>query len=156
MQVEKQAEEKVKNNRIELNFPEFPLSIRQTSSGEEIFDIIRKQFVALTPEEWVRQHCVHLLANTYPKELIAVEGSLKVNGMNKRFDILVYDKKLKPFLLVECKRTEVEITQKTIDQVLAYNHTLNAPNIFLTNGLSHFILAKHADTYDFQNSLPKM
>jgi type I site-specific restriction endonuclease len=76
--------------------------------------------------------------------------------MNKRFDILVYDKKLKPFLLVECKRTEVEITQKTIDQVLAYNHTLNAPNIFLTNGLSHFILAKHANTYDFQNSLPKM
>ena len=154
--MEKQAEEKVKNNRIELNFPEFPLSIRQTSSGEEIFDIIRKQFVALSPEEWVRQHCIHLLVNYYPKQLIAVEGSLKVNGMNKRFDILVYDKELKPFLLVECKRTEVEITQKTIDQVLAYNHTLNAPNIFLTNGLSHFILAKQGNNYSFQSNLPLM
>lgn len=154
--MEKQAEEKVKNNRIELNFPEFPLSIRQTFSGEEIFDIIRKQYVALTPEEWVRQHCLHLLANTYPKELIAVEGSLKVNRMNKRFDILVYDKELKPFLLVECKRTEVEITQKTIDQVLAYNHTLNAPNVFLTNGLSHFILAKQGNNYSFQSNLPLM
>lgn len=154
--MEKQAEEKVKNNRIELNFPEFSLSIRQTSSGEEIFDIIRKQYVALTPEEWVRQHCVHLLANTYPKELIAVEGNIKVNGMNKRFDILVYDKELKPFLLVECKRTEVEITQKTIDQVLAYNHTLNAPNVFLTNGLSHFILAKQGNNYSFQSNLPLM
>ena len=76
--------------------------------------------------------------------------------MNKRFDILVYDKELKPFLLVECKRTEVEITQKTIDQVLAYNHTLNAPNIFLTNGLSHFILAKQGNNYSFQSNLPKM
>lgn len=146
----------MKNNRIELNFPEFPLSIRQTFSGEEIFDIIRKQYVALTPEEWVRQHCLHLLASTYPKELIAVEGSLKVNRMNKRFDILVYDKELKPFLLVECKRTEVEITQKTIDQVLAYNHTLNAPNVFLTNGLSHFILAKQGNNYSFQSNLPLM
>ena len=146
----------MKNNRIELNFPEFPLSIRQTSSGEEIFDIIRKQFVALTPEEWVRQHCIHLLVNYYPKQLIAVEGSLKVNGMNKRFDILVYDKELKPFLLVECKRTEVEITQKTIDQVLAYNHTLNAPNIFLTNGLSHFILKKQRENFIFLSNLPLM
>ena len=154
--MEKQAEEKVKNNRIELNFPEFSLSIRQNSSGGEIFDIIRKQYVALTPEEWVRQHCVHLLANTYPKELIAVEGNIKVNGMNKRFDILVYDKNLKPFLLVECKRTEVEITQKTIDQVLAYNHTLNAPNVFLTNGLSHFILVKQGNNYSFQSNLPLM
>ena len=146
----------MKNNRIELNFPEFSLSIRQNSSGGEIFDIIRKQYVALTPEEWVRQHCVHLLANTYPKELIAVEGNIKVNGMNKRFDILVYDKNLKPFLLVECKRTEVEITQKTIDQVLAYNHTLNAPNVFLTNGLSHFILVKQGNNYSFQSNLPLM
>ena len=154
--MEKLAEVKMEANKPKLNFPEFPLSIRQTSSGEEIFDIIRKQFVALTPEEWVRQHCVHLLANTYPKELIAVEGSLKVNGMNKRFDILVYDKELKPFLLVECKRTEVEITQKTIDQALAYNHTLNAPNVFLTNGLSHFILAKHDNNFKFLSNLPLM
>ena len=150
------AEAKVKNNKTKLNFPEFPLSIRQTSSGEGIFDIIRKQYVTLTPEEWVRQHCVHLLANTYPKELIAVEGSLEVNKQKKRFDILVYDKELKPFLLVECKRTEVEITQKTIDQVLAYNHTLNAPNVFLTNGLYHFILAKQGNNYSFQSNLPKM
>lgn len=150
------AEAKVKNNKTKLNFPEFPLSIRQTSSGEEIFDIIRKQYVALTPEEWVRQHCLHLLANTYPKELIAVEGNIKVNGMNKRFDILVYDKNLKPFLLIECKRTEVEITQKTIDQALAYNHTLNTPNVFLTNGLSHFILSKQGNNYSFQSNLPLM
>ena len=143
-------------NKPKLNFPEFPLSIRQTSSGEEIFDIIRKQFVALTPEEWVRQHCIHLLVNYYPKQLIAVEGSLEVNKQKKRFDILVYDKNLKPFLLVECKRTEVEITQKTIDQALAYNHTLNAPNVFLTNGLSHFILAKHDNNFTFLSNLPLM
>ncbi len=143
-------------NKPKLNFPEFPLSIRQTSSGEEIFDIIRKQFVALTPEEWVRQHCVHLLVNYYPKQLIAVEGSLEVNKQKKRFDILVYDKNLKPFLLVECKRTSVEITQKTIDQVLAYNHTLNAPNVFLTNGLSHFILTKHDNNFTFLSNLPLM
>ena len=98
---------------LSLNLPKYETKICERDGKLQIFDPLRKCHVALTPEEWVRQHCVHLLANTYPKELIAVEGSLKVNGMNKRFDILVYDKELKPFLLVECKRTEVEITQKT-------------------------------------------
>lgn len=141
-------------NRIKLNFPQFPLSIRKTKSGEEVFDIIRKQFVALTPEEWVRQHCIHFLITKYPKELIAVEGCLKVNGMDKRFDILVYDKQLKPFLIVECKRSDVEITQKTIDQALAYNHTLNANNILLTNGINHYIIKKEGNNFTFSESLP--
>jgi type I site-specific restriction endonuclease len=152
--VEKLAEVKMEANRPKLNFPEYPLSIRQTSSGEEIFDIIRKQFVALTPEEWVRQHCIHFLISVYPKELIAVEGSLKVNGMKKRFDILVYNKQLKPFLIVECKRTDVEISQKTIDQALAYNHCLNADNILLTNGINHYIIKKEDNQFVFSNSLP--
>ena len=95
----------------------------------KIFDIIRKQYVELTPEEEVRQYCIRILMGkySYPKSSMAVEGCLRVNSMLRRFDILVYDKNLQPFMLVECKRKDVKLTQKTIDQIASYNYYVIDP-----------------------------
>ncbi|MBR5028091.1 MAG: type I restriction enzyme HsdR N-terminal domain-containing protein, partial [Bacteroidales bacterium] len=89
-----------------LNFPMSQFSVRKSNGKTEIFDIVRKKYVSLTPEEWVRQNVLHYLAETkrYPLELMQVEGSITFNSMPKRCDIIVYDKLLKPLLLVECKK----------------------------------------------------
>ena len=122
----------------------------------KVFDIIRKQYVELTPEERVRQYCIKMLVEQfdYPKTSIAVEGSIVVNSMSRRFDILVYDKNLQPFLLVECKRPDVELTQKTIDQIAAYNHIIQAPYLMITNGKSTYILNYENRTYSFCEQIP--
>ncbi len=122
----------------------------------KVFDIIRKQYVELTPEEEVRQHCIHTLIEryAYPKSAIAVEGCLKVNSMQRRFDILVYDRYLQPFMLVECKRKEVSLSQKTLDQIASYNYALQAPYLMITNGLSTYVIAYKNNTYTFLNGIP--
>ena len=99
-----------------------------------IFDEIRKKFVVLTPEEWVRQHVVQylLLEKKYPKSLINVEKLVKVNGLNKRYDIVVFQPNGEIFLLIECKAPEVSISQQTFDQIARYNLKLNA-NLFSKN-----------------------
>lgn len=122
----------------------------------KVFDIIRKQFVELTPEERVRQYCIKMLVEQfeYPKTSIAVEGSIVVNSMSRRFDILVYDKNLQPFLLVECKRPDVELTQKTIDQITAYNHVIQAPYLMISNGVNTYLLSYRNGVYDFIDQIP--
>jgi hypothetical protein len=122
----------------------------------KVFDIIRKQYVELTPEEKVRQYCIKMLVEQfdYPKTSIAVEGSIVVNSMSRRFDILVYDKNLQPFLLVECKRPDVELTQKTIDQITAYNHVIQAPYLMISNGANTYLLSYRNGIYDFIDQIP--
>jgi predicted type IV restriction endonuclease len=113
-----------------------------------IFDEIRKKFVALTPEEWVRQHVVKylLLEKKYPKSLINVEKLVKVNGLNKRYDIVVFQPNGEIFLLIECKAPEVAISQQTFDQIARYNLKLNAQYLMVTNGLNHYFCQM-----DFEN-----
>lgn len=126
-----------------LNFPEIEARFSKSEKGDmQIFDIVRKKSVDLTPEEWVRQHVIHFLIHhkNYPLSLIGVEKQLKLNHTIKRTDVVVYDSQLKPLLLIECKADSVSLNQSTIDQALRYNLELNVPFLLLTNGLKHVCL----------------
>lgn len=123
-----------------LHFPEYKFTIRpagKDGDSVKIFDIIRGRYVSLTPEEWVRQHLLHFLLvdRSYPKGLIAVEKSLKVGTLDKRFDLLVYDREHHPILLAECKAPEIPLDQLVFDQAARYNRTLQVPYLLITNGL---------------------
>jgi hypothetical protein len=123
-----------------LNLPEFEYTLRKADGKVWIFDVIRKKFVVLTPEEWVRQHFVqHLITGLrYPKALIKLEGGLKYNTLNKRTDIVVYDRKGEPWMVVECKSPELKISESVLRQASVYNTTLKAKYITISNGLKHY------------------
>jgi hypothetical protein len=124
-----------------------------------IFDSIRKKFILLTPEEWVRQHVIEFLLNEkkYSKSLINVEKVVKVNGMNKRYDVIVFNSDGSIFLLIECKAPEVKIDQKTFDQIARYNLILNAQYLMVTNGLNHYFCEMDFENekYTFLKELPE-
>jgi hypothetical protein len=131
-----------------LNFPAYRFRLKNSENKTAIFDEIRKKFVILTPEEWVRQHTVQWLLQEkkYPISHLNVEKSLKVNGLVKRYDALVFKPDGSIFLLVECKAPEVKITQDVFDQIARYNLTLDAEYLMVTNGLNHYFCQM-----DFQN-----
>lgn len=112
------------------------IDIREQKGRLEVFDIVRGRYVALTPEEWVRQNVIHNLHHNlgYPLELIQVEGAITLNGMTRRCDIVVYDAQVRPLIIVECKQENVPITQKVLDQASRYNLVLHVPYLLLTNG----------------------
>jgi len=124
---------------IELQLPKINAKIREVAGKEQIFDIIRKKYVALTPEEWVRQHFISFLIEhrNYPKGLIKVESGLVFNKMKKRSDIIVYDQTLNPFLVVECKAASQPINQSTIDQASIYAFSLQSRYLVVSNGIQH-------------------
>lgn len=125
---------------VSLNLPKAEFKIKSSENTLYIFDIIRKKYVVLTPEEWVRQHVIHYLINIkgYPKSLIAVEKQLIINTLKKRFDILVFNTKGLPDLIIECKSPSINISQDTFDQIARYNLKLNATLLMVTNGLVHY------------------
>lgn len=131
-----------------LNFPSFSFRFKNSKNKVSIFDEIRKKFIILTPEEWVRQHTVQFLVQqkNYPKSHINVEKLVKVNHINKRYDIVVFLSNGDLFLLVECKAPEVKITQATFDQIARYNLKLKAQYLMVTNGLNHYFCQM-----DFEN-----
>jgi type I site-specific restriction endonuclease len=126
---------------LQLQFSKYNFSIRVQGDRQEIFDIVRKKYVALTPEEWVRQHIVHYLVSDtgFPKGLISVEKQLLLNGLMKRTDIVLYNQSGSPVLIVECKATDIPVTQAVFDQAARYNLTLLVPYLWVTNGREHFI-----------------
>ena len=142
-----------------LNFPSYRFRIKNTEKGPFIFDVIRKKFVALQPEEWVRQHAVRYLSETkgYPLSLINVEKQLLVNGLRKRYDIIVYRSDGTIFLLVECKAPKVSITQEVFDQIAIYNLELEAELLMVTNGLQHVQckMDLNRENYDFLEEVPE-
>lgn len=125
---------------FELNLPSFDVKISSEGEKKRVFDFIRRRYVALTPEEWVRQHFVHFLADEkdYPPSLMANEVQLKLNGMSRRCDTVVYDRSLTPRVIVEYKAPTVEITQKVFDQICRYNLVLRVDYLIVSNGLSHY------------------
>jgi hypothetical protein len=125
---------------IKLNLPEYSFRIREVDSKTQIFDDFRKKFVALTPEEWVRQNVLRYLITEkkYPQSLISVEAGLKLFKLKKRTDIVVYDNRGKPVLIVECKATDVKISNEVFDQLVRYNMALQVKYMVLTNGLNHY------------------
>ena len=141
-----------------LNLPSYNFKIRKNNKNYEIFDSIRKQYVSLSPEEWVRQNFIRFLVEEkqYPEMLIAVEKSIKLNRMIRRPDIVIYDKTTKAKLIVECKAPSVKITQNTIDQIVRYNMTLKVDYLVVTNGLNHYCIQINykENKHNFINEIP--
>lgn len=141
-----------------LNLPTFEYQVRQTEGKVQIFDELRKKWLVLTPEEWVRQHFIHFLINhkQYPKSLIKLEGGLKYNSRSNRSDVVVYNSAGEPLLLVECKAAEVPLTQQVFDQAARYNHVIKAKYLIITNGLKHFCcqIDHVAGKYNFLQDIP--
>lgn len=123
-----------------LNLPEYAYRIEQRGGKLAIFDPVRKKFIVLTPEEWVRQHFVNYMVNHlgYPASLIRVESGTEYNQKAKRTDVLVYDRYLKPLVLVECKAAYIPVSQSTFNQAGVYNKTLRARILICTNGMAHY------------------
>ena len=142
----------------QLNFSKYKFRFKNSENKVAIFDVIRKKFIVLTPEEWVRQHVVQFLLEekNYPKSLINVEKVLKVNGLRKRYDVVVYNSDGSIFILVECKAPEIKIAQATFDQIATYNMTLNAQFLMVTNGLNHYFCQMDFENekYQFLTELP--
>ena len=142
----------------ELNFPTYSFRFKNSENKVAIFDDIRKKFIILTPEEWVRQHTVQFLlqGKNYPKSYLNVEKLIKINSLSKRYDIVVFQPDGTIFLLVECKAPEVNITQKTFDQIARYNMTLKACYLMVTNGLNHYFCQMdfEKEQYVFLEQLP--
>ena len=125
---------------IELNLPTYPLRLTKKYGKPYIYDDLRHRFVALTPEEWVRQHFVHYLLEHlgYPRELMMNEVSLVVGLTKKRCDSLLYSRSLTPRLLIEYKAPHIPLTEEVLQQILRYNLVLRVPYLVLSNGLEHF------------------
>jgi hypothetical protein len=132
-----------------LELPPYPFKISDRDGQLTLFDELRKKHVIITPEEWVRQHFVQYLINqkNYPKTLIKLEGGLKLHGMQKRSDIVVFNPAGEKILLVECKAPSVTINQKVFDQIARYNMTHKISLLAVSNGLKHYYC-----TIDFTNN----
>ena len=141
-----------------LNFPDYAFRFKSSENRVAIFDEIRKKFILLTPEEWVRQHVVKFLAEqkNYPKSHINVEKIIKLNGLTKRYDVVVFQPDGKILLLVECKAPEVPITQNTFDQIARYNLKMDAAYMMVTNGLNHYFcqMDYEQEQYRFLPDIP--
>jgi hypothetical protein len=143
---------------MSLNLPEYPLKVKKNGSRLSVFDRLRKRYVALTPEEWVRQHFVEYLieAKQFPAALMANEVSLTQNGIKRRCDTLVADREGKPLVIVEYKSPEIEITQQVFDQIVRYNMVLHARYLMVSNGMTHYCcqIDYENNAYSFLSEIP--
>lgn len=142
----------------QLNLPTYQFKIKNSENKQLIFDKIRKKYMVLTPEEWVRQNYVEylLIEKKYPISLIAVEKQVVVNKLKKRFDILIFNKQGAHNVIIECKSPKIKINQDTFDQIARYNLQLNANYLIVTNGLEHFYctLDIKNQKYNFIKEIP--
>ena len=141
-----------------LNLPAFDPTLKKEQGKVYIFDNIRKKYVVLTPEEWVRQHFINYLIHElmYPKSLFRIEGSISYNKLQKRSDILIYNRQGKPWMLIECKSPTIKLSQRAFNQVAVYNMTIGAEYIAVTNGMVHYCYEgiKAGDEVRFLNDFP--
>lgn len=142
----------------QLNLPTYDLRLRRTGNRDMIFDVLRRKYVALTPEEWVRQHFVHFLIEHkgYPTALLANEIELRIGGKHLRADTLLYNKELRPHMLIEYKSPTIALTQKVFDQISAYNLLLHADYLIVSNGMQHICcrMDYEQNTYHFLEEIP--
>ncbi|WP_302318891.1 type I restriction enzyme HsdR N-terminal domain-containing protein, partial [uncultured Duncaniella sp.] len=131
----------------QLNLPVAELSLRSGDKGVEVYDELRQKWLLVTPEEWVRQHFVHFLMSHMgvPRSLIANELGIRLNGMSRRCDTVVFDRALSPLMIVEYKAPDIKIDRKVIDQVMRYNTVLKVPYLVVSNGLHHYCIKVDAD-----------
>lgn len=142
--------------QIHLDFSSLSFKIKSENNQQKIFDIIRKKWVIITPEEWVRQNILHYLIDiqNYPKGLIQVEKKISILDKFNRYDIVVF-KSNQPWLVVECKATEVAISAKVIQQISAYNYILKAPYFLMTNGNDHYCFKIENGHFNILSALPE-
>lgn len=140
-----------------LNIPPAGVSVRPSGDGYEIFDPLRQRWVDLTPEEWVRQHFAAWLISDkgFPRSLMANEVGITLNGMRRRCDTLVYDRYLRPAVVVEYKAPAVNITQRVFDQIARYNMVLRARVLIVSNGLTHYCCRYSGEGYAFMSRIPE-
>jgi len=133
----------------QLNLPQYSFIITGKEGQEMILDTIRKKFIKLTPEEWVRQSFIRYLVNEgrYPPGLIGIEVMSKYNNLKKRVDILIHDRTGKPVMIIECKAPDIELNDKVFDQIVTYNMGFRVPYLIVTNGMDHY-----ACKIDFENN----
>lgn len=143
---------------VKLNLPEYTFRTKIEREKTMIFDGIRKKFVVLTPEEWVRQNFIRYLnvEKAYPENLMAVEKQILVNGKQRRFDLLIYNRSGQPLLIAEFKAPGVKVTQEAFDQVVRYNMALHVQHVVVSNGLQHFAceIDYLNNTYSFLKEIP--
>ncbi len=141
-----------------LNLPEYQLTYQTNEKGITVFDIIRKKYILMTPEEHVRQQFIHYLIQEkqYPKGLLGVEKQLKIYDTTKRTDIVLYDKQGNVSIIVECKAPEVKVSQDAFDQIARYNMNFKAQYLIVTNGLNHFCCKPNYNdnSYVFLKDIP--
>jgi hypothetical protein len=142
----------------ELNLPRYSFKITGPEGSELIFDSIRRKYVRLTPEEWVRQNFIMYLVNEgkYPPGLIGVEVMFNLNRLKRRVDVMVHDRRGKPVMVIECKEPGIPITDEIFDQIVVYNMGLQVPYIIVTNGMAHYAckLKMNEPGYDYLNVIP--
>lgn len=141
-----------------LNLPNYEVKTKKSDDRLFIFDCIRNKYVILTPEEWVRQHFVNFLIEykNFPKNLIANEVGIKLNGTVKRCDTVLYNKLLQPYIIVEYKAPDISITNKVFDQIARYNIELKAKILIVSNGINHYccLLDYNNNSYHFLKDIP--
>jgi hypothetical protein len=141
-----------------LNLPTYSFSVKSEAGRTYIFDAIRRKYIVLTPEEWVRQHFIMFLVHEkgFPASLVTVEQPFSFNKMQKRTDILVYNNRGEPVVLVECKAPKVPVTRKVFDQIGLYNLSHRVPWLMVTNGIKHYCCqyAEEEGRYRFTDFIP--
>lgn len=142
----------------QLNLPAYNFNTKKSGDKILIFDSLRKKYVKLSPEEWVRQNFMQYLIQekNFPTGLIAIESQIIINGMKKRCDAIVYDRQINPCIIIEFKSPVIPINQETFDQVAVYNFKLNVGTFILSNGLQHFFCRINEDRngYDVDDTIP--
>jgi hypothetical protein len=141
---------------IKIEFPGEKPKIRQQKDAKEIFDVVRKKWMILTPEEWVRQNILLflLIKKSYPASLIAVEKEIKLGELKKRCDIVIYNRNSEPWMIIECKEMDVSLSQKTLDQILRYHIGLPAIFLVISNGNYCFGFEKKEKEFVEINAFP--
>ena len=147
------------NKMIRLNLPSFQIKLSGAQEHPRIFDILRRRYVSLTPEEWVRQHFIHFLTEHkgYPTALLANEISMNIGNKQLRADSVLYDRTLRPRMIIEYKAPTVAITQKVFDQITIYNMLLHVDYLVVSNGLQHYCCHMNYEdhTYEFLQDIPQ-
>lgn len=143
---------------VNLNLPTYTPKTRNSEGREQIFDILRNKFVALTPEEWVRQNFINFLINHkgYSPILMANEVQLTLNGMSRRCDTVLYCQSMRPRMIIEYKAPHINITQKVFDQICRYNIVMKVEYLIVSNGLQHYCcrVDYENNTYAFLQDIP--
>ena len=142
---------------MQLNFPAYNFNIKREENANYVFDILRKKYVLLTKEEFVRQHLSHFLVyeKGFPTSLLAVERGLEVNSRKKRFDLLAFNKQGKPLLLIECKSPDVFLSDETLMQIAIYNSHFECKYLLITNGVRHVLISADQDGKStFSDNIP--